>query len=111
MIQYHYFLVYYLIYIVLKLRYQYYVVIHSHINILKISHTIIVKTTGTTSDIILDIINQIPKTTKNCFSNLKEFQYNSDTPIMENLFLNLSQITNSIERISFSIYRNLTDSA
>ncbi|RIA86687.1 hypothetical protein C1645_828914 [Glomus cerebriforme] len=84
----------------------------SFINILKISHTIIVKTTGTTSDIILDIINQIPiKNTKNCFSNLKEFQYNSDTPIMENLFLKLSQITNSIERISFSIYRIMTDSA
>jgi hypothetical protein len=83
----------------------------SFINILKISHTIIVKTTGTTSDIILDIINQIPKSKKNCFSNLKEFQYNSDTPIMENLFLKLSQITNSIERISFSIYRNMTDSS
>ncbi|EXX72217.1 uncharacterized protein OCT59_000948 [Rhizophagus irregularis] len=85
----------------------------SFINILKISHTIIVKTTGTTSDIIFDIINQIPISSGkiNCFSNLKEFQYNSDTPIMENLFLKLSQITNSIEKISFTIYKIMTNSS
>ncbi|CAG8465677.1 10973_t:CDS:2 [Funneliformis mosseae] len=83
----------------------------SFIDTLKISHTTIIKTTGTTSDIILDIIHQIPKTTKNCFSNLKEFQYNSDTPIMEDLFLKLSQITISIERICFTIYKNMTNSA
>ncbi|CAI2163200.1 12724_t:CDS:1 [Funneliformis geosporum] len=83
----------------------------SFIDTLKISHTTIIKTTGTTSDIILDIIHQIPKTTKNCFSNLKEFQYNSDTPIMEDLFLKLSHITNSIERICFTIYKNMTISA